>query len=76
MKFKVQTDYLAPIEIDKYEHVTVVLPDGRSVTVFADHIRVQTGQDAANHRSGKRIWDAMSPQRTPYGKTRSAGEGS
>ena len=73
MKLSVETDYLDPIELGEFEHVTVRLPDGRSVTVFADRIYVATEQDVAGKRDGKRIWDAMSAQRTPYGKTRPVG---
>lgn len=70
MKFEVETEYLDPIELGKYEHVTVRLPDGRSVTVYADTIYVATEQDVSGHKDGKRIWDAMSPARSPYGRAR------
>ena len=69
MKFEVETEYLDPIELGKYEHVTVRLPDGRSVTVYDNMIYVATEPDVASHKNGQRIWEAASPQRSPYGKT-------
>lgn len=72
MKFYIETDYLGPIELGPHQWVTVVLPDGRHVTVFADNIYVATEQDVFAHKDGKRIWDAMSAARSPYGKTVSA----
>ena len=68
MKFEVETGYLDPIELGKYEHVTVRLPDGRSVTVYADKIYVATEQDVFDHKDGRRIWDAMPAARSPYGR--------
>ena len=67
MKFEVSTEYLPPIELGRYEHVRVALPDGRQVTVFSDAIYV-----AAPGRSERKIWEAMAPgsRRYPYGKVR------
>jgi hypothetical protein len=69
MKFRVETGYLDPIEIGSYEWVSVVLPDGREITVYSDRIYVKTPQDRISHKDGKRIWDAL---KAPYGKVREA----
>jgi hypothetical protein len=71
VKFPVETGYLAPIEMGEHEYVTVILPDGRSVTVFSDCIYIATGKDRGSHEDGRRIWDAGSPSRSPYGLVRS-----
>lgn len=70
MKFEVKTDYLGPVELGEYEHVTVKLPDGRSVSVYADMIYIATEADVAGHRDGQKIWDKGSPERSPYGLVR------
>jgi hypothetical protein len=70
VKFEVETEFLRPIELGKYEWVTVRLPDGRTVTVYADSINVATEQDVIDHKDGRKIWEAMSAERSPYGKTR------
>lgn len=70
MKFEVETDYLAPIELGEYENVTVLLPDGRTIHVFADAIYVATEKDVINRRDGRRIWEKGSPGRSPYGLVR------
>lgn len=77
MKFEISTDYLDPIEVSPYEHVSVLLPDGRMVTVFADQIYVRTRQDVERGRDGKAIWRAMSSRSRlwPYGKVRQPGGG-
>ncbi len=74
MKFEVETSYLDPIELGEYEHVTVQLPDGRFVTVFADMIYVATEEDRAKHRDGRKIWEKGSPERSPYGLVRDVKE--
>jgi hypothetical protein len=58
VKLEVDTDYLAPIPIGPYEWVSVMLPDGRQVTVFADKIYVATEQDIISHKDGRKIWEA------------------
>ena len=70
MKFEVSVDYIDPIELGEYEHVTVLLPDGRSVTVYSDKIYVSTEQDVINRRNGQLIWEKGSPERSPYGLVR------
>jgi hypothetical protein len=65
VKFEVSTPVLAPIVLDTWEWVDVVLPDGRQVTVYADAIRVATSQDVFGHKDGRRIWEASA---APYGK--------
>ena len=69
MKFEVRTDYIEPIELGEFEHVSVRLPGGRMVTVFTDRIYVATEQDERSHKDGQKIWEAASPQCSPYGKT-------
>lgn len=56
MKFSVETEFLAPIELDTYDHVTVILPDGRSVTVYADMIYVALKEERFAHKDGLKIW--------------------
>ena len=70
MRFEVTTGYLPAIELGEYEHVTVELPDKRTVTVFADCIYIATEKDQLNHQDGRRIWDAGVPSRSPYGLVR------
>lgn len=65
MKFRVETEFLYPVELGKYEHVTVQLPDGRQVTVFADVIYVATADDVLARKDGMKIWQASA---APYGK--------
>lgn len=67
MKFEVRTDYLDPIDLGPHEWVSVRLPGGRQVTVFADRIYVATADDVLAHKDGLRIWDATA---TAYGKIR------
>lgn len=66
MRFEVNTDYLAPIQLGPYEHVTIWLPDGREVGVYSDAIYVRTPEDRGSHKDGKKIWRAL---KAPYGKT-------
>ena len=70
MKFEVSVDYIDPIELGEYEHVTVQLPDGRFITVFSDKIYVATEEDRIAHKDGRLIWDKGSPERSPYGLVR------
>lgn len=67
MRFEVHTDYMDPIEIDPYEHVTVALPNGRRVTVYSDAIWV-----TPPGHSERKIWEAMTAgsRRYPWGKVR------
>ena len=65
MKLEITTDYLDPIELGEYEHVSVRLPDGRQVTVFSDMIYVATGDDVRGHKDGLKIWKAST---ATYGK--------
>jgi hypothetical protein len=74
MKFEVSVDYIDPIELGEYEHVTVRLPDGRSVTVFADMIYIATEKDVIGHKDGQKIWEKGSPERSPYGLVRALKE--
>jgi hypothetical protein len=75
VKLEIDTDYLDPITLDPYEHVSVTLPDGREVTVWAGQIKVRTREDVARGRDGKTIWRAMSSRSRlwPYGKVRQPG---
>jgi len=70
MKFEVSVDYIDPIELGEYEHVTVELPDGRFVTVYADMIYVATKEDRGSRRDGRKIWEKGSPEQSPYGLVR------
>lgn len=74
MKLEITTGYLPPVELGAYEHVTVILPSGRRVTVYPDKIYVS---DNRNHDREKAIWEAMAPgsRKYPYGKVRPAGCG-
>ncbi len=58
MKFEVRTEYLDPVELGTYEWVSVVLPDGRQVTVFSDKIYVATAEDVLARKDGLKIWEA------------------
>jgi len=73
VEFQVEATYLAPISIGVYEWVTVRLPDGRYIKIYADKICVATEREDANRKDGTVIWDAMSPSRFPYGRTRVVG---
>lgn len=70
MKFEVRVDYIDPIELGEYEHVTVQLPDGRFITVYSDKIYVATEDDRLKHKNGRLIWEKGSPERSPYGLVR------
>ena len=72
---EISLDYLGPIELGPCEWVSVKLPDGRTVTVFADKIYVATEKDVLNHRDGTRIWNATGSRFFPYGRTLIVGAG-
>lgn len=55
MKFKVETDWLRPIKIGKFEWVDVVRTDGSHVTVFDDKIYVATAEERFDHKDGRRV---------------------
>lgn len=56
MKLIMNVEYLPAIELGRYEHVTVVLTSGVSITVFDDVAYVATKQEREDHKDGKRIW--------------------
>ncbi len=70
---EINIDYIDPIGINQYEHVSVVLPDGRVVCVYHDAIRIQTAADYIRKKDGFKIWDAKTGPREskqyPYGQT-------
>jgi hypothetical protein len=64
---EIDVEYIDEIHLGKHEHVTVVLPDGRRVTVYADHIRVQTCKQVLDHVDGKKIWQSKDePKQVHY----------
>lgn len=56
MKFEVDLQWLAPIEVGNYERVNVVLPNGKQVTVYSDHVAVQTPDQVLSRQDGAVVW--------------------